>query len=157
MRIGKTDFELGYVGVVHQSVLDVVPDEEAIEELELRKAYQLVKEEEKPPFEEIIENLKYLLVRRRIGERNFYIKRKTWLSSAEVSRRLDVSMRTVQSWGKKGVLGARYVGDRLRFGADQVEEWVRGTRPSVASDVIESSPVTQVWNNEEDAQYDRLQ
>ena len=115
-----------------------------------------VKEEEKPSFDEIIEHLKYLLIRRRIGDRNFYIRRKAWLSSAEVSRRLDVSMRTVQSWGKKGVLGARYVGDRLRFGADQVEEWVRGRRPSPASDGIESSPVTEVWNNEEDAQYDRL-
>lgn len=156
MRIGKTDFELGHIGVVHQSVLDVVPEEEAIEEPELRKSYEKVKEEGKPSFDEIIEHLKYLLIRRRIGDRNFYIRRKVWLSSAEVSRRLDVSMRTVQSWGKKGVLGARYVGDRLRFGADQVEEWVRGRRPSAASDGIESSAVTQVWNNEEDAQYDRL-
>ena len=156
MRIGKTDFELEHIGVVHQSVLDVVPEEEAIEESELRKAYERVKEEGKPSFGEIIERLKYLLVRRRIGDRNFYIRRKAWLSSAEVSRRLDVSMRTVQSWGKKGVLGARYVGDRLRFGADQVEEWVRGRRPSSASDRVESSVVAQVWNNEEDAQYDRL-
>ena len=156
MRIGKTDFEVRHIGIVHQAVLDVVPEEEAIEELELRNAYERVKEDGKPSFEEVIEHLIHLLIRRRIADRNFYIRRKTWLSSAEVARRLDVSMRTVQSWGKKGVLGARYVGDRLRFGAEQVEEWVRGRRPSTAPDRIDNSVVTQLWDNEEDARYDRL-
>ncbi len=156
MRIGKTDFEVGNIGRVHQAVLDVVPEEEAIEESELRTAYDRVKEDNKPSFEEVIEHLAHLVSRRHIAGSNFYIRRKAWLSSAEVARRLDVSMRTVQSWGQKGVLGARYVGDRLRFAAEQVEEWVRGRRRGNAFTQPDSSPVTQVWDNEEDAQYDRL-
>ncbi|MEE8442758.1 MAG: helix-turn-helix domain-containing protein [Dehalococcoidia bacterium] len=156
MRIGRTDFEVGNIGRVYQAVLDVVPEEEAIEESELRTAYDQVREDNKPSFEEVIEHLAHLVSRRRIAGTNFYIRRKVWLSSAEVARRLDVSIRTVQSWGQKGVLGARYVGDRLRFGAEQVEEWVRGRQRGTASTQPGSSTVTKVWDNEEDAQYDRL-
>ena len=156
MRIGKTDFEVGNIGRVHQAVLDVVPEEEAIEESELRAAYDHVKEDNKPSFEEVMEHMTHLVSRRHISGRNFYIRRKAWMSSAEVARRLDVSMRTVQSWGQKGVMGARYVGDRLRFAAEQVEEWVRGRGNGNASSQPGSPTATQVWDNEEDAKYDRI-
>jgi excisionase family DNA binding protein len=155
MRIGKTDFEVGSIGWVHQAVLDAVPEEEAIEEAELRKAYDQVKEGNKPSFEEVLEHLTHLVSRRYIAGRNFYIRRKTWMSSGEVARRLDVSIRTVQAWGQKGVMGARYVGDRLRFAAEQVEELVRGKQRGTSSTQSGSSSATQVWDNEEDAKYDR--
>ncbi len=155
MRIGKTDFEVGNMGRVHQAVLDAVPNEEAIEESELRAAYDKVSEDDKPPFEQVMKNLSHLVNERRIDGRTFYRKR-VWLSSAEVSRRLEVSMRTVQSWGQRGVMGARYVGDRLRFATEQVEEWVRGRRSGVATAQPGSSTTTQVWDNERDAQYDRI-
>ena len=155
MRIGKTDFEVGNVGRVHQAVLDAVPNEEAIEESELRAAYDKVKEADKPPFEQVMKNMSHLLTERRLDGRTFYRKR-VWLSSAEVARRLEVSMRTVQSWGQKGVMGARYVGDRLRFAAEQVDEWVRGRRGGEATAQPGSSTPTQVWDNDKDAQYDRL-
>ena len=85
-----------------------------------------------------------------------YIRRKAWLSSGEVARRLDVSLRTVQAWGQRGVLGARYMGDRLRFAAESVEEWVRGKSSGMAFDQADRPAVSQVWDNEEDAKYDRL-
>ena len=90
-----------------------------------------------------------------MGGRTFYIRRKAWLSSAEVARRLGVSMRTVQAWGQKGVMGARYMGDRLRFGAEQVEEWVRGRRTGAPAR-SDDSVLTHVWDNEKDGQYDRV-
>ena len=157
MRIGKADFEVGNIGRVHQAVLDAVPEEEAVEESELRTAYDQVTEDSKPSFEEVMEHMTHMVSRRHISGRNFYIRRKVWMSSAEVARRLDVSMRTVQSWGQKGVMGARYLGDRLRFAAEQVEEWVRGNGSSGARPTnVKGTVVDEVWDNEEDSQYDRL-
>ena len=156
MRISAADFEMGNVGWVHQAILEVVPEEEAVDESELRSAYEAVDEEGKPSFEEVMEHLSGRLIERNISGRNFYIRRKAWLSSGEVARRLDVSLRTVQAWGQRGVLGARYMGDRLRFAADSVEEWVRGKRSGMAFDQSDRPAVSQVWDNEEDAKYDRL-
>ena len=110
MRIGRADFDVGNIGRVHQAVMDAVPEEEAIEGAALRAAYDQVKEEHKPPFERVIESLSHLVSRRQISGHTFYIRRKAWLSSAEVARRLGVSMRTVQAWGQRGVMGARYMG-----------------------------------------------
>ena len=109
-------------------MLNAVPDDEAADESEIRAAYDKITEENKPSFEQVMDSLMPQVSRRQIGDGTYYIRRKTWLSSAEVARRLDVSMRTVQSWGQKGVMGARYVGDRLRFAAKEVEEWVRGNK-----------------------------
>ena len=156
MRIGRTDFEMWSMGRVHQAVLDAVPEEEAIEEAELRMAYDHVKEGNKPSFDEVLEHLTHLVSHRYIADRNFYIRRKAWMSSGEVARRLDVSIRTVQAWGQKGVMGARYVGDRLRFAAEQVEDLVRGKQSGTSSTQSGSSSATQVWDNEEDAKYDRI-
>lgn len=154
MRIGRADFEVGNSGKVHQAVLDAIPEEEAVEESELRAVYDQAKEENKPSFERVMENLSHLVSSRRIEERTFYIRRQAWLSSADVARRLGVSIRTVQAWGQRGVMGARYVGDRLRFGAEQVEDWVRGRRSAPVTQPG-NSLLTQLWDNEKDAQYDR--
>ncbi|PZC49842.1 MAG: Helix-turn-helix domain-containing protein [Chloroflexi bacterium] len=156
MRISAADFEMGNVGWVHQAILEVVPEEEAVDESELRSAYESVDEEGKPSFEEVMEHLSGRLIERNIGGRNFYIRRKAWLSSGEVAKRLGVSLRTVQAWGQRGVLGAQYMGDRLRFAAENVEEWVRGKRSGIAFDQSDRPAVSQVWDNEEDAKYDRL-
>ena len=156
MRIGRADFEVGNIGSVHQVVLNAVPEEEAVEESELRTAYDQVTEENKPSFDEVVEHLAHVVRRRQISGHNFYLRRKAWLSTAEVARRLEVSMRTVQSWGQKGMMGAHYVGDRLRFAAEQVDEWVRGKRASSASAQPGSSVTTLLWDNGKDAQYDRL-
>ena len=97
MRISAADFEMGNVGWVHQAILEIVPEEEAVDESELRSAYEAVDEEGKPSFEEVMEHLSGRLIERNISGRNFYIRRKAWLSSGEVARRLDVSLRTVQA------------------------------------------------------------
>ncbi|MFC1935701.1 helix-turn-helix domain-containing protein [Chloroflexota bacterium] len=155
MRIGRADFETGNIGSVHQAVLDVIPEEEAIEEAELRSAYDKAPDPNKPSFEQVVENLSHRINRRQIDGRTFYILKKEWLSSAEVARRLGVSMRTVQAWGQRGVMGARYVGDRLRFAGEVVEEWVRGKRVTTVGKT-KDTVLTEVWDNEKDAEYDRL-
>ena len=165
MRIGRADFEAGNIGRVHQAVLDAVPEEEAADEAELRAAYDQVAEESKPPFEKVVENLSYMVGSRRIGDGTFYMRRKPWLSSAEVARHLGVSKRTVQAWGQHGRLLGRRVGGRLRFAAEAVEEWARGGRHCGHGwrgrhwhghhGVVTTAP-TEVWDNEKDAQYDRL-
>ena len=154
MRIGRADFEVGNIGRVHQAVLDAVPEDEAADESEIRAAYDKITEENKPSFEQVMEGLMPQVSRRQIGDGTYYIRRKVWLSSAEVARRLDVSMRTVQSWGQKGVMGARYVGDRLRFAAKEVEEWVRGNKGGSARVTkVEGTALDEVWDNEKDAEY----
>ena len=158
MRIPRADFEVGHLGRAHQSVLDVIPEEEWVEEADLRAAYDEVREENKPSFEQVMENLSQRVSKQQKEGRVFYIRRKTWLSSAEVARRLQVSMRTVQAWGQKGMMGARYVGDRLRFAADAVEDWVRSDRPSGQGNgrtaQARNTALDQVWNNEADARYE---
>ena len=47
------------------------------------------------------------------------------------------------------------MGDRLRFAAEQVEEWVRGRRIGAPAQ-SDSSVLTHVWDNEKDGQYDRV-
>ena len=153
MRIGRADFEVGNIGRVHQAVLDVFPEEEAIEESELRTAYDQVTEDNKPSFEQVMENLMPQVSRRRIGDGTFYIRRKAWLSSAEVARRLGVSKRTVQSWGQQGLLLGRRVGGRLRFAAEAVEECVRGNRSGARVTNVEGTVLDEVWGNERDAEY----
>lgn len=155
MRIGRADFDVGNMGRVHQAVLDAVPEEEAVEEAELRASYSKVREANKLPFEQVVENLLPQVSRKQIGQRTFYIRRKAWLSSADVARQLGVSKRTVQAWGQRGVLLSRRVGGRLRFAAETVEEWVRGKRTPAAGKA--QDPVLhQVWNNPEDTQYGRV-
>ena len=158
MRIGRADFEVGNIGRVHQAVLDAISEEEGVGYAELRTVYDQVTDEDKPPFDKVLENLSHLVTSRQIGAQMYYIRRKTWLSSAEVARRLQVSMRTVQAWGQKGMMGARYVGDRLRFAADAVEDWVRSDRPSGQGNgrtaQARNTALDQVWNNEADARYE---
>ena len=156
MPIGRVDFEVGHIGRVHQAVLDAIPEEEAIGYAELRVVYGKIIGEDKPPFEQVMDNLSHLISGRPIGAQMFYIRRKAWLSSAEVARRLDVSMRTVQAWGQKGKLGARRVGDRLRFAAEAVEDWVRGRHYAPGADKAGDAVLTNVWDNEKDAGYERL-
>ena len=156
MRIGRADFDVGNIGQVHQAVLDSVPEEEAVEETELRAVYDRTVEDNKPTFEKIVENLSHLVTRRQIGDRVFYVRRKAWLSSAEVARRLGVSKRTVQAWGQHGRLLGRRVGGRLRFAAEVVDQWVRGTKRSASGAHPGSTALDHVWDNEKDAEYDRL-
>ena len=156
MRIGRADFEIGSLGRVHQAVLDAVPEEEAIEEAELRATYGQVEDNNKPSFEQVVENLSPSLVRRQISDRTFYIRRKAWLSSAEVARRLGVSKRTVQAWGQQGVMTGRRVGGRLRFAAETVEEWVRGGNRTAATAKSRDTVLTQMWDNKKDAKYEQL-
>lgn len=160
MRIGRADFEVRNIGRVHQAVLDAVPEEEAVEYAELRTVYDQVTDEDKPPFDNVLENLSHLVISRQIGAQMYYIRRKAWLSSAEVAQRLQVSMRTVQAWGQRGVMGARYMGDRLRFAAEAVEEWVKGDRRTGGgngpSAQARNTALDQVWGNEADARYERL-
>jgi excisionase family DNA binding protein len=161
MRIGKTDFERGYAGQVHQAVLDVVPEEEAVDEGELRAAYEGTAEEGKPSFEQVVEDLTHLLERKKIGGEVFYIRRQPWLTSDQVARRLGVSKRTVQAWVQQGKLLGQQVGRgvtdrrRVRIAADTVEEWIRGTR-NASPRMVGDPTVTEVWDNEKDAGYDRL-
>ena len=157
MRIGRADFEVGNLGRVHQAVLDAVPEDEAVEEAELRAIYyDQTTESPKPTFEQVIENLSGQVVRRQIGDHNFYIRRKAWLSSAEVARRLNVSKRTVQAWGQQGLLLGRRVGGRLRFAAEAVEDWARGTKQGAESSKGPDPVLTQVWDNDKDREYERL-
>ena len=155
MRIGRADFEVGNLGRVHQAVLNAVPEEEAVEEPELHAAYDQVPEDGKPPFDQVVENLAHLVSSRQIGNRTFYIRRKSWLSSAEVARSLGVSKRTVQAWAQEGLLLSQRVGGRLRFAAEAVEQRLRGKgdppRGTPANPII-----TEVWDNPSDARYDKL-
>src|SRR3990172_4018753 len=114
MRIGRVDFEIGNLGRVHQAVLSAVPQEEAVDEGELRTAYDQVMDEEKPSFERVLENVDPFLTQRRIGTQTYYLRRR-WLSSADVARALSVSKRTVQAWAQQGVILGRRVGGRLQF------------------------------------------
>ena len=115
-----------------------------------------MEEDNKPSFEQVVENLSPSVARRQIGDRTFYIRRKAWLSSAEVARRLGVSKRTVQAWGQQGVMAGRRVGGRLRFAAETVEEWVRGGNRTTGAAKGRDTVLTQVWDNEKDAQYEQL-
>jgi len=156
MRISSADFEIGNIGHVHQVVLDAIPENEAVDESAPREAYGKVVEDNKPSFEQVVENLAHLVNIRRIDGHTFYIRRKAWLSSAEVARRLGVSKRTVQAWGQQGLLLGRRVGGRLRFAAEAVEERLRGTTRHMPGWRPSSDPVDQVWDNEEDSRYDRV-
>ena len=156
MRISRADFEVGNIGHVHQAVLDAIPEDEAVDESVPRSAYGKVVEDSKPSFEQVIENLSHLVNTRRIDGHTFYIRRKAWLSSAEVARRLGVSKRTVQAWGQQGLLLGRRVGGRLRFAAEAVEERLRGTTRHMPRWRPANDPVNQVWDNEEDSRYDRV-
>ena len=156
MRIGRADFEMGNLGRVHQAVLDSIPEEDAVDETELLTAYDKVTEDDKPAFEQVMDNLSHLVIRRRIGQESFYIRKKAWLSSADVARRLGVSIRTVQAWGQQGVLLGRRVGGRLRFGAEAVEEWVRGGRRKAGEGKAPDMVLTKLWDNSRDAEYGQL-
>ncbi|MBI4198421.1 MAG: helix-turn-helix domain-containing protein [Chloroflexi bacterium] len=150
MRIGKTDFDIGNMGRVHQAVMDAVPEEDAVDEAELRAVYDGVEEPNKPAFETVLGHISYLLAKRQLGGVTFY-RRKTWLSSADVARMMDVSIRTAQDWGKKGQQGAQRVGGRLRFAAESVMRWdKRPPHPQTPG------PAAQVWDNDKDKQYDNL-
>jgi excisionase family DNA binding protein len=154
MRIGRADFEAGNIGIVYQAVLDVVPEDEAVEESELRVAYDQVADPGKPSFEEVVKNLSHQVDRRQIAGHTFYIRKKDWLSSTEVARRLGVSKRTVQAWGQQGSLIASRVGGRLRFATEAVEEWVKRTSHNPTKAQPRDSALDQVWDNEKDAQYE---
>ena len=155
MRIGRADFEAGNIGHVYQAVLDVIPEEEAVEEAELRAAYDGVADSSKPTFEEVIDKISHKVTRRQISGHTFYMRKKEWLSSAEVARRLEVSKRTVQAWGQQGILVARRVGGRLRFAAESVEDWARGAHRHTHW-APNATVLDKVWDNEEDAKYDQL-
>lgn len=154
MRIGRADFDSGYPGRVHQAVLDAVPEDEAVDEAELRAAYDRAVEDDKPSFERVVDDLRPQVERKRIGERTFYIRRRPLLTTAEVARRLGVSKRTVQAWAQQGKLLGQQVGGRVRFAAESVEDWMRGRR-TTTSYTVSDPPQAQVWDNEKDAGYDR--
>ena len=155
MRIGRADFEAGNLGRAHQAVLDAVPEEEAVEESVLLTAYDQLTEDGKPPFERVLENLAHLVSSRHIGDRTFYIRRKSWLSSAEVARGLGVSKRTVQAWAQEGLLLSQRVGGRLRFAAEAVEERLRG-KSDPSKGKTADPVIREVWDNDSDARYDEL-
>ena len=155
MRIGRADFERGYAGKVHQAVLDAVPEDEAIDEAELRAVYDRTIEEGKPPFERVVRELSHVIEWRRIGERTFYLRRRPWLTTAEVAMRLGVSKRTVQAWAQQGKLLGERVGGRVKFAAESVEDWVRGKRTTTSYTVNDPSQAG-VWDNEKDGGYDRM-
>jgi excisionase family DNA binding protein len=53
------------------------------------------------------------------------------LTSDEVSERLNVSRRTVQHWGRTGILAAYRVGPRLiRYDATEVDALARRVEPA---------------------------
>lgn len=128
MRITRANFEAGRIGGVRQAVLEVIPEDEAVDDEELRVAYEQVTEENKPSFEQVVESLADVVDSREIDGRTFYIQRKEWLSSGEVALRLGVARRTVQAWCQHGWLLGHRVGGRLRFAVDEVEEWASGER-----------------------------
>ena len=154
MRIGRADFDMGHAGRVHQAVLDAVPEDEAADSEEIRAAYDRVVDADKPSFERVMEDLRGQVEHRRIGDQTFYMRRRPFLTTAEVARRLGVSKRTVQAWAQQGKLIGEQFGGRVRFAAEHVEDWVRGRR-TTASYTVGEQPQAGVWDNERDASYDR--
>lgn len=156
MRIGSMDFELGHLGRIHQAVLDAIPKEgEAVDYGEISKLYEGQRTRSDPGFDEVLKNLEPWLESKRIGG-SIYYRQKVWLSTSEVARVLGVSVRTVQAWHQKGILPAtRLERGHLRFTLAQVEEWLSQDGSSVIQG--DDDPVlTELWNNEADAAYDRL-
>ena len=175
MRIGRKDFDRGHRGIVYQAVWQVVPEDEAVDEGELRAAYDRVTDPDKPSFEDVLKTLGSELESKTIDGGTYYIHRKRWLSTSDVARRLGVSKRTVQAWAQQGKLIGQRVGHgitshrRIRFAADTVDDWLhsnfgakgdpsgtRGSVPSATAQAVATSAVTEVWDNPEDAAYDRV-
>lgn len=175
MKIGRKDFDKGHSGNVYQAVWQAVPEEEAVDEAELRAAYDQANDLDKPSFEELLKNLASELERREINGGTYYIHRKRWLTSSDVAHRLGVSKRTVQSWAQQGKLLGQKVGQgisshrRIRFDVDAVDDMMhsnvvpdtygselspsnQGARVAV---VVADAPA-EVWDNTEDAAYDRI-
>lgn len=155
MRIAKLDYELGHPGRVHQAVLDAVPEEEAIDVRELKKTYDGVKDQSKPPLDQVIHNLEPYLEFKFINSTTYYRRRHRWLISKEAADRLGVSLRTVQAWYKQGLLKAKKIGGRLRFATKDVEDLASGKGDTIIQG-SEDPVLTELWDNDADAAYDKL-
>lgn len=175
MKIGRKDFDKGHRGNVFQAVWGAVPEEEAVDESELLAAYDRITDADKPSFEDVMKTLAPELEKKEIGGGTYYIHRKRWLSTSDVSRRLGVSKRTVQVWAQQGKLLGQRVGHgitshrRIRFAADAIDDMLRrnaapngdsqhsanGERGAhMKAEAISS--FKDVWDNAEDAAYDRI-
>ena len=157
MRIGAKDFELGHRGRMHQAIWDAIPAEgEAVDYGELKALYEQKGRDSQFSFDQVLENLEPRIESRKIGATTFY-RRKHWLASAEVARILGVSERTVQAWHQKGLLPAtRAAGGHLRFASEEVEAWASGEKPTAVQGA-DDSVLAELWDNDADAAYDRLQ
>ena len=175
MKIGRKDFDKGHRGNVLQAVWKAVPEDEAVDESELRAAYDQVNDSDKPSFEDVLKDLASELEKKDIDGSTYYIHRLRWLSSGDVAHRLGVSKRTVQSWAQQGKLQGQRIGHgmtshrRIRFAVDAVdamlhrhsvphrEEQYAATHDHGADRIVVATSVSaDVWDNLEDAEYDRV-
>ena len=168
MRIGRKDFDKGHKGNVYQAIWRMIGEDEAVDEAELRTAYDSVVDPDKPAFDDALRELRAELETKDIEGGTYYVHRKTWLSTSEAARRLGVSKRTVQAWAQQGKLIGQRVGHgitshrRIRFATDTVDEWLRGNRqatvesPGAAGPVVMDVATAGVWDNAQDGVYDRM-
>lgn len=157
--IGRMDFSLGHAGRLHQMLLDAVPQESAVDYLSLQKVYDGLPRSETlaVSLEQALENLVQggHLEPKRIGGTTWY-RRPRWLSTAEAAERLGVSRRTVQAWHQAGTVPGRRIGRHLRFREDDVEDLRAGYVGMTYVSGSEDPVLTELWDNDADAAYDRL-
>lgn len=158
MRIGRTDYELGHQGRIHDLILGTVPEDGAVDWRDLLHSYEALPRSERTlPLEQVLENLRQAgyLVRRWIDSTTYYARQR-WLSSAEAARQLGVSQRTVQAWHQDGRLPGRQVGGRFRFRESDVGAMRTEPPTSFILSGVEDPVLAELWDNESDADYDAL-
>ncbi|MBI4328869.1 MAG: helix-turn-helix domain-containing protein [Chloroflexi bacterium] len=156
--IGRVDFEVGHSGHIHQDFLDAVPEDGAVDYVEL--ASHLDKRaiaEGVLPLDQVLDKLvdAGYLEKKRVGA-TLWVLRRRWLSSAEAAERLGLSQRTIQAWQQQGRLQTRRIGSRLRFSEVDIEALREGGLNEAVIAGNADPVLTELWDNDADAAYDKL-
>lgn len=163
MAIGSEDFEAGVDGSALQQVLQCLPSDKALSYLEVCKRTGLAGKELDDALAHL-EELRYIQAKS-FGSGMYYLKVENsqpqeWYSIDEAAKYLRVSRRTVYQLVQERQVVSYRVGDRghRRFRREDLERVMRREDIPATEAVsgVEDPVLAELWDNEKDAEYDRI-
>lgn len=163
MAIGREDFEAGVYGNILHLVMQHLPSEQA---LELRDIQNITGLDTKSLNRALPELVKMGYLREKeINGTKYYLKvavaqLQEWYTIDEAAKYLRVSRRTVYQFVKeRQIVSYRLVnGGHRRFRREDLERTMHREKVPAADafNGVEDPVLAELWDNERDAEYDRI-